>query len=122
MGLINPTTRTVRGFQAFQQWAKTLTVSQKRMCRLIWQLSVTRVWSHVHLPAPLRGQGFSEVLLDFRQIRSIGPAFADEIFRVFANAHPNTKLIYINANEEVTMMIRRAQATREEGQGLSSSP
>ena len=62
------------------------------------------------------------MLLDFRQIHLIGPAFADEIFRVFANAHPNTKLIYINANEEVTMMIRRAQATRGEGQDLSSIP
>jgi anti-sigma regulatory factor (Ser/Thr protein kinase) len=67
-----------------------------------------------------RVQGFEEVLLDFRSVNSVGQAFADEMFRVFANAHPNVKLIYINANEQVTGMIRRAEANRDAGQpGLS---
>jgi anti-sigma regulatory factor (Ser/Thr protein kinase) len=57
---------------------------------------------------------FSEVLLDFAGIRSIGQAFADEIFRVFANAHPKVQLIAINANADVTRMIRRAEAARSE--------
>ncbi len=57
---------------------------------------------------------FEEVFLDFAKVRSIGQGFADEIFRVFANEHPNVRLIAINANEPVTTMIRRAQAAREE--------
>jgi anti-sigma regulatory factor (Ser/Thr protein kinase) len=53
---------------------------------------------------------FSEVLLDFKAVDSIGPAFADEIFRVFATQHPEVELITVNANAQVTAMIRRAQA------------
>lgn len=71
------------------------------------------------------GERFDEALLDFKGVRSIGPAFADEIFRVFAAAHPNVQLIAINANEQVTAMIRRATAARadaDEGGGGGSSP
>jgi anti-sigma regulatory factor (Ser/Thr protein kinase) len=57
---------------------------------------------------------FHEVLLDFAGIRSIGQAFADEIFRVFASAHPSVQLIAINANAAVTAMVRRAEAARRE--------
>ena len=31
---------------------------------------------------------FREVILDFSRVKSIGQGFADEIFRVFASAHP----------------------------------
>jgi hypothetical protein len=62
----------------------------------------------------LRADRFDEVCLDFSGVRSVGPAFADEIFRVFANAHPKVELVAINANAQVTQMIRRAQATRRE--------
>jgi anti-sigma regulatory factor (Ser/Thr protein kinase) len=61
-----------------------------------------------------RVERFDEVVLDFSGIRSIGQAFADEIFRVFCNAHPKVELIAINANAPVTEMIRRAQAARRE--------
>jgi anti-sigma regulatory factor (Ser/Thr protein kinase) len=61
-----------------------------------------------------RVERFDEVLLDFKQVRSIGPAFADEIFRVFATEHPKVELISINANEQVTVMIRRAKAAKSE--------
>jgi anti-sigma regulatory factor (Ser/Thr protein kinase) len=66
-----------------------------------------------------RAERFEEVLLDFSGVRSIGQGFADEIFRVFANEHPAVKLIAINANEQVTGMIRRAQSARDEQQKLS---
>jgi hypothetical protein len=53
---------------------------------------------------------FDEAIMDFAGIKSIGQAFADEIFRVFPLDHPQVRLIPINANEQVTSMIRRAQA------------
>jgi len=53
---------------------------------------------------------FREVGLDFEGVESIGQAFADEIFRVFANNNPETKLVSLTANDEVTKMIRRAKA------------
>ena len=54
---------------------------------------------------------FKEVLLDFSGVQSIGQAFSDEIFRVFANAHLEIQLQYVNANDEVRKMILRAQNT-----------
>jgi hypothetical protein len=58
----------------------------------------------------MRFEKFKEVILDFKGIESIGPAFADEIFRVFANEHPEISLAYVSANEEVEKMILRAKS------------
>ena len=52
---------------------------------------------------------FQKILLDFKNINWIGPAFADEIFRVFQQDHPDIILIHINANTEIKRMISRAQ-------------
>ena len=54
---------------------------------------------------------FKKVILDFKGIELIGQAFADEVFRVFARAHPNVELVPFNANQEVDAMIRRAHST-----------
>lgn len=51
---------------------------------------------------------FKEVLLDFRGITHIGPAFADEIFRVFRNEHEAAHLRWTNVDRDVDKMIRRA--------------
>ena len=53
---------------------------------------------------------FKTVLFDFSDIESVGQAFADEIFRVFANAHPGVELIELNACPEVQQMIQRARS------------
>ena len=55
-----------------------------------------------------RAERFDEVVLDFAGVRSIGQAFADEIFRVFATEHPEVRLAYVNAADQVAAMIRRA--------------
>lgn len=61
---------------------------------------------------------FQEVLLDFDGIDAIGQAFADEVFRVFANEHPEIKLIPFRATPEVQDMIQRAQLrTSDPNQG-----
>jgi biotin operon repressor len=52
---------------------------------------------------------FKEVWLDFKEVKNIGPAFADEIFRVFANTHPDIRLSWTNANPLVEKMIARAK-------------
>lgn len=56
-----------------------------------------------------RFEKFSEVFLDFKNVDEIGQAFADEIFRVYARSHPNTQIVYINANPDVERMIRHAR-------------
>ena len=53
---------------------------------------------------------FKIVLLDFKEVPSVGQAFTDEIFRVFANEHPNITLTPIHANSEVKRMIERVRA------------
>jgi anti-sigma regulatory factor (Ser/Thr protein kinase)/biotin operon repressor len=52
---------------------------------------------------------FKEVDLDFRDVATVGQAFADEIFRVWHNRHLGVKLRAINANENVMFMVQRAQ-------------
>ena len=57
-----------------------------------------------------RLESFEEVFLDFSGVEEIGHSFADEIFRVYATAHPGVKLTAIHAHEDVNRMIRRAIA------------
>ena len=54
---------------------------------------------------------FQEVLLDFDGVEFIGQAFADEVFRVFHNQHPEVNLTWMNANPSVESMILGARAT-----------
>ena len=53
---------------------------------------------------------FEEAILDFKNVPRVGQAFADEIFRVHKLANPASKIVVINANQEVRKMISRAQA------------
>ncbi len=48
---------------------------------------------------------FLEVILDFQGVSEIGQAFADEVFRVFKNAHPDVHLVPINCSPLVKRMI-----------------
>jgi hypothetical protein len=52
---------------------------------------------------------FREVLLDFRGVEGIGQGFADEVFRVWATAHPGTSLEPIHMNQAVAFMVQRAR-------------
>lgn len=51
---------------------------------------------------------FRTVVLDFEGVEQVGQSFADEIFRVFARAHPKTNIVPINESPQVISMIRRA--------------
>lgn len=57
-----------------------------------------------------RFENFSRVVLNFSGVATIGQAFADEIFRVFRNAHPEVEIKWVNATEAVEGMISRATA------------
>lgn len=52
---------------------------------------------------------FENIELDFAEIDEIGQGFADEVFRVFANAHANVKIQVVNACENVMKMIRHVK-------------
>jgi len=56
----------------------------------------------------VRIEKFKVVIFDFKDVESVGQAFADEIFRVFKAQHPNMEIIFINARKQVRQMITRA--------------
>ncbi len=57
-----------------------------------------------------RFEKFNEVLLDFTGVETIGQAFADEIFRVYASEHPSVVIIAANTTPNIDQMIQRARA------------
>ncbi len=54
---------------------------------------------------------FREIILDFKDITTVGQGFVDEIFRVFKNEHPDTIIRYCNTNKDVEFMIKRGIPT-----------
>jgi uncharacterized protein DUF4325 len=69
--------------------------------KLISRSQAKRVVSRLEL--------FKTIVFDFTGVPSIGQAFADEIFRVFANEHPTISVLSIHANSEVQRMIARVK-------------
>ena len=49
-------------------------------------------------------------MLDFKGVETVGQAFDDEIFRVYARAHPAIQLHAVHANRQMAAMIARARA------------
>ncbi len=52
---------------------------------------------------------FKKIIFDFDRVPNVGQAFADEIFRVFQNRHPDISIETINMNETVKFMVERAK-------------
>lgn len=64
----------------------------------------------------MRFERFQTVVLDFTGVEEIGQAFADEVFRVFQQTHPATRLAPINMPAAVENMVKRAIAARRESE------
>jgi len=56
-----------------------------------------------------RFERFGEIILDFKGVSTIGQAFADEIFRVFRQDHPDINIYPINISSQIKRMINRAR-------------
>lgn len=52
---------------------------------------------------------FKTIILDFDRVTTVGQAFADEIFRVFQQSHPDIKIEAINMVKPVKFMIDRVK-------------
>jgi hypothetical protein len=57
-----------------------------------------------------RLRNFRNVTLDFSGIEVVGQGFCDEVFRVFARAHPEVALEPVGMNDTVAFMVARARA------------
>ncbi len=55
-----------------------------------------------------------DVVLDFKGVDLVGQGFADEVFRVWAHAHPDRNLIPIEMKGPVEFMVERAIRRAEE--------
>ena len=56
-----------------------------------------------------RFEEFKNIILDFTNVDEIGQGFADEVFRVFPEKHPDSKLTPVNCSDSVMQMIKRVQ-------------
>lgn len=57
-----------------------------------------------------RFEQFTEILLDFKGVDEIGQGFADEIFRIFPQNHPEIPLIAIHTTPAIDRMIAYVKA------------
>ena len=53
-------------------------------------------------------EGFQRVILDFKNIPTVGQAFVDEVFQVFLSKHPKMDIESVHANPDVQFMIERS--------------
>ena len=53
---------------------------------------------------------FRHAILDFSGVEMVGQGFCDEVFRVFAHAHPHVTLEPVGMNDTVAFMVNRARA------------
>jgi len=60
-----------------------------------------------------RVEKFSTVLLDFEGVDSIGQAFADEVFRVFARRNPHISIQTTHTSESINRMIHAAKSNQD---------
>lgn len=109
MRLANRSPRVLREvFDAFtdpQEYSFDKTVVPLRLAQYEGEKLVSR--SQAKRVAQ-RFERFKRVELDFAGVSEIGQAFADELFRVFAGAHPAIRITPVNAEPAVARMVQRA--------------
>jgi len=54
-------------------------------------------------------ENFKTIILNFKDVKTVGQAFADEIFRVWKSKNPNIEIVSESANENIMFMVNRAQ-------------
>ncbi len=75
--------------------------------------------SRVQAQRLLKGlERFRRVTLDFSGIATVGQAFVDEVFRVYAAENPDMQLDVIHANDDVRFMIQHGAPQAEEAGGV----
>ena len=111
MRLANDSTRTTNDvffkFAAPDEFTFNKTVVPVRLAQYEGEKLVSRSQAK-RLTA--RFEKFKTVILDFTGVETIGQGFADEVFRVFATAHPEIDLIPMHMTTAVQDMTTRVLA------------
>ena len=94
--------------EVFAEYTEDLVFSKTRTVIYLFTIG-TKFVSRSEAKRLLHGlEKFREVVLDFKGVNLVGQGFADEVFRVWALEHPETKLVPIEMNESVEFMVERA--------------
>jgi uncharacterized protein (DUF1330 family) len=110
MKLLNQTSRQIKDiFDQYQspddlKFTKTVVpvfLAQYGDEQLVSRSQAKRLMAHL--------DKFNVVVLDFKEVESIGQAFADEIFRVYRLDHPSMTISKMNANEAVLRTIQHVE-------------
>lgn len=108
--LLNSTSHLVDIFKAFQE-EEDLAFDRTEIIVELARLSEEKLISRSQAKRILRDiDKFKRVTLDFAGVKMVGQGFVDEIFRVYANQHPDMRFNYINASPDVTFMLKRGIA------------
>ena len=117
---LRTTTKIFDQYSSGDEYGFTKTVVPVNLARygnenLISRSQAKRLLARVEL--------FKKVVFDFKDVPTIGQAFADEIFRVFAASHPDIELIPIHDNSDVKRTIDRARSGgHEQGSAAKDHP
>jgi len=113
MKLSNHTARTTRKvfekFTSDDEFGFTKTVVPVKLAQYGEEMLVSRSQAKRLLA---RIDRFKTVILDFDGVDSIGQAFADEVFRVFVNKHPQIEILEYKCNPAVKRMIKRTRSAK----------
>ncbi len=98
---------------AFARWTDPETQSFSRTRTTVKLASVSsRLISRSEARRIVAGlDAFDTVELDFAGVDIVGQGFVDEVFRVFARAHPTITLEPVRMSDAVAFMVRRGAAT-----------
>lgn len=102
------TTRTARS--VFDQYAdrKTLEFTKTRVVVKLFELGTDFVSRSEAKRVVLGLEQFEAIVLDFKDVDTVGQGFVDQIFRVWQEHYPDKKITATRANENIAFMVRRA--------------
>jgi len=111
MRLSNQSTRTTKEifnkFAAPDEYTFAKTIVPVRLAQHAGEKLVSRSQAK---RLTMRFERFKSVILDFARVEEIGQAFADQVFRVFQKAHPDTRLVPVSMSPSVKKMVSRAKS------------
>jgi anti-sigma regulatory factor (Ser/Thr protein kinase) len=98
----------------FEEYTEDLEFSKTRTVVKPFEIGTRFVSRSEAKRLTARLEQFREVVLDFRGVESVGQGFVDEVFRVFAAAHPEVRLVPVNMSPPVEFMITRGLPQRSQ--------
>lgn len=100
--------------EVFAEYAEGFDFNKTRTIIKLFAIG-TRFISRSEAKRLLHGlEKFREVVLDFKDVDLVGQGFADEVFRVWGRAHPETHFVPVEMNDAVAFMVERAIRRAEE--------